>query len=56
MGAGGMPYLVRNHEEALAIIRTRLDDDVFAEAWQAGAKLTVDEAVALALGETELDA
>jgi len=49
MGAGGMPYLVRNHEEALAIIRTRLDDDVFAEAWQEGAKLTTDEALALAL-------
>jgi predicted ATPase/class 3 adenylate cyclase len=49
MGAGGMPYLVRNHEEALAIIRTRLDDDVFTEAWQEGAKMTTDEAVALAL-------
>ena len=56
MGAGGMPYLVRNHEEALAIIRTRLDDDVFAEAWQEGAKLTIDKAVALALGERETDA
>src|SRR5207244_3494522 len=44
MGAGGMPYLLRNHEEALAIIRSRLDDDVFAEAWQEGAKLTTDEA------------
>jgi tetratricopeptide (TPR) repeat protein len=56
MGAGGMPYLVRDHEEALAILRTRLDDDVFAEAWQMGTKLTPDEAVELALGEREAEA
>jgi tetratricopeptide (TPR) repeat protein len=53
MGAGGMPYLVRNHDEALAIIRGRLNDDVFAEAWQEGRKLTVDEAVSLALGSID---
>jgi hypothetical protein len=51
-----MPYLVRDHEEALAILRTRLDDDVFAEAWQMGTKLTPDEAVELALGEREAEA
>jgi predicted ATPase/class 3 adenylate cyclase len=56
MGAGGMPYLVRNHEEALAIIRARVNDDVFAEAWAQGAKLSLDEAMALALEETEPDA
>jgi len=56
MGAGGMPYLVRNHEEALAIIHTRLDDNVFTEAWQDGANLTIDEAVALALEESGPDA
>ena len=53
MGAGGMPYLVEIHEQALAILSTRLNDDVFAEAWHEGAKLTSDEGVALALGETE---
>jgi predicted ATPase len=49
MGAGGMPYLVRNHEEALGILRTRLEDDVLADAWEEGATLTIDEAVELAL-------
>jgi hypothetical protein len=51
IGAGGMPYLVRSHEETLAIIGPRLSDDVFAEAWQEGAKLTIEAAVELALGE-----
>jgi tetratricopeptide (TPR) repeat protein len=53
MGGGGMPYLVRNHEEALEIVRTRMRDDAFAEAWEAGARLTTDEAVEIAL--TSLD-
>ena len=38
-------------------MRAQLDEAAFAEAWEAGAKLSLDEAVALALGEaTELDA
>ena len=53
MGAGGMPNVVRNHEEALAIIRGRLNDDVFAKAWQEGRKMSLDDAIALAL--TSLD-
>jgi predicted ATPase/class 3 adenylate cyclase len=53
MGAGGMPYAVQNHEQALAILRTRLDESVIADAWVKGAKLAADEAVALALGETD---
>ena len=56
MGAGGMPYLVRAHDEARAIIRSRMDDDTFGEVWQEGATLTLDDAVALALTETEPDA
>jgi hypothetical protein len=56
MGAGGMPYLVRAHDEARAIIRSRMDDDTFSEVWQEGATLTLDDAVALALTETEPDA
>jgi hypothetical protein len=51
IGAGGMPYLMRNHEEALALIRTRLDEAAIADAWRQGAKLSAEEAVALALGE-----
>ena len=40
------------NEETLAMIRTKLDEEVFAGAWEQGRKLTLDEAVALALGET----
>ena len=36
-------------------MRAQLDEEAFAEAWEAGAKLSLDEAVALALGEAELD-
>jgi predicted ATPase/class 3 adenylate cyclase len=36
-------------EEALADIRAQLDEAVIGEAWEEGRKLTVDEAVALAL-------
>jgi hypothetical protein len=32
-------------------IRAVLDDEAFAEAWRAGEQLTLDEAVASALGE-----
>jgi predicted ATPase/class 3 adenylate cyclase len=56
MGAGGMPYLVRAHEEAVAALRTRLDDTAFAQAWEQGARLAADEAVALALAATAADA
>jgi tetratricopeptide (TPR) repeat protein len=43
------------NEETLTTIRLQLDDAAFAEAWEEGRRLTLDEAVALAL-ETELDA
>jgi hypothetical protein len=36
-------------EEMLTPIRSQLDDAAFAEAWKQGQKLTIDEAVALAL-------
>jgi len=52
IGAGGMPYLVKAHEEAVAALRTRLDDAAFAEAWEQGVKLTADEAIELALATT----
>jgi hypothetical protein len=42
------------NEATLAAIRTQLDDAVVAEAWQQGRKLTVGEAVALAL-DSETD-
>jgi hypothetical protein len=38
-------------EEAFAVVRAQLDGDAFDAAWEAGAKMSFDEAVALALGE-----
>jgi predicted ATPase len=49
MGASPMGWLKRGNDEALALIRARLDDAAFLEAWEQGRKLTADEAVALAL-------
>jgi predicted ATPase len=37
------------NEQTLASIRTQLNDEVFAEAWEQGRRLTADEAVAQAL-------
>ncbi len=42
-------WITRMNEETLATIRTQLDEAAFAEAWEQGRVLTVDEAVALAL-------
>ena len=56
LGASAPSFGTERNEETLAIIRARLDDDAFAAAWEAGAKLSLDQAVALALEETELDA
>ena len=41
------------NKETFATVRARLDEGVFAEAWEEGRKLTLDEAAALALGEAE---
>ena len=46
-------YLTRNREELLDVLHERLDDAAFDAAWVKGAALTLDEAIALALGETE---
>ena len=46
---GTMPWVARMEEEALATIRTQLDEVAVAEAWERGRKLTADEAVAVAL-------
>jgi predicted ATPase/class 3 adenylate cyclase len=56
MGAGGMPYLMKSHDEALAVVRNRLGEAAIAYAWMKGAKLSADEAAALALGESDVDA
>jgi non-specific serine/threonine protein kinase len=49
IGATEASYVTDLNEETLAIIREQLDEGAFAEAWEQGRKLTVDEAVALAL-------
>ena len=44
-------YQQKEDEQTLARLRQQLDDTAFAEAWKAGTKLSLDEAVALALGD-----
>jgi hypothetical protein len=40
------------NEQTLAAIRERLDEDAIAEAWEEGSRLTVDDAIDLALGSS----
>ena len=37
------------HDEAIKILHEALDEETFAQAWQAGGSLTLDEAMAEAL-------
>jgi predicted ATPase/class 3 adenylate cyclase len=47
---GGVPsWVAEMNEKTLTIIHRQLDEAAFAEAWEQGRALTVDEAVALAL-------
>jgi hypothetical protein len=46
-------WVARMNEETLSAIRARLDENAFAEAWEQGRVLTIDEAVALALESLE---
>lgn len=41
--------VVKMNEQTLATIRTQLDGEALAEAWEQGRALTIDDAVALAL-------
>ncbi len=52
---GGNPptHLARGDKVTLALVREQLSEAEFAEAWEQGRKLTVDEAVALALDSLE---
>ena len=50
IGAKAMSYLADLNEETLRIVRQDLDETDLAEAWEEGRKLTVDDAVHLALG------
>ena len=42
-------YRERRNEETLALIHAELDGEPYEEAWEQGKRLTLDEAVALAL-------
>jgi ATP/maltotriose-dependent transcriptional regulator MalT len=42
-------WVARMNEQTLSAIGARLDESAFAEAWEQGRELTIDEAVALAL-------
>jgi predicted ATPase/class 3 adenylate cyclase len=53
---GGEPWVARMNEETLATIRAQLDEAAFADAWEQGRSLTMDEAVSLALRELQRDA
>ena len=46
---GVSSWVTEMNEETLTTIRAQLDEAAFAEAWEQGRTLTVDEAVALAL-------
>jgi predicted ATPase/class 3 adenylate cyclase len=46
-------WVARMNEETLSAIRARLDESAFAEAWEQGRALTIDEAVALTLESLE---
>jgi len=54
-GAAIPSYLAGDNDKAITMARAELDEAAFAEAWERGRMLTLDEAVALALA-TELDA
>jgi tetratricopeptide (TPR) repeat protein len=51
LGASSPFWAEKRNEETLAIIREQIDETAFAEAWEEGQKLTVDEAVELALSD-----
>ena len=46
---GGEAWVTRMNEATLATTRTQLDEAAFAEAWEHGRTLSVDQAVALAV-------
>jgi len=49
LGISHPAWILRMWEDAMSRTRAGLDDGAFAEAWEEGQRLTVDEAVALAL-------
>ena len=48
-------WMTREIEDVTEAVRAQLDDASFEAAWHGGARMSLDEAVALALGEDEPD-
>jgi hypothetical protein len=48
-------YQRRRNEEMLEVLHEQLDEAAYTQAWERGAKLSLDEAIALALREDETD-
>ena len=53
IGSRSFVWLEERDEQTLATVRALLDEVAFDESWEQGTKLSVDEAVALALGPLE---
>ena len=49
IGSASVPWVAKMNEETLSAICAQLDEAAFAEAWEKGRALTIDDAVALAL-------
>ena len=49
IGSSSVPSVAKMNEETLTAIHMQLDEAAFAEAWERGRTLTLDEAVAVAL-------
>ena len=49
-------WMKKDIDEALALVHAGLDDAAFDAAWEEGVRMSLDEAVALALGEAARDA
>jgi predicted ATPase len=52
MGATFESWVDDERDETLATIRAQLDEATFAEAWEAGRKLTVEQAIAMAFEDS----
>jgi len=50
---GGVAWLPDENEETRTAVLAQLDEAAFAEAWEEGQRLTLDEAVALALDSAD---
>lgn len=49
----GVPWVSAMNEKTLAAIREQLDDEAIAHAWDEGTRMTIDEAVGLALDDAK---